>query len=600
MKRGFVSTSNFTSRRLIIVFLLAMFLRLMLIPNPGFEADISFWKSWGLAAADRGVVWAMHNTNSNYPTPFTYLLGAMVKVYSLLADPHNFNEFWSNTNTLFLTIAKLPAILADLGIALFILWLGRNSKRLSLPQLPIISYQLLAVFYLLNPVALIDGAWWGQVDSVGVFIFLLAVGALLKKQPFWAGLLYVVALMTKLQNMIYGPLFFLLVWQLTGYPGMIKSFLGAVIAFFGLNLEFLLARDMGRVIDSLTANYDYFPLLSLNAYNLWWIVAAGAGMQVSDKIATSGIINAKTMGLILFSALYLFAIIHLWRSKDKIRGFWESLIVAAGAFFLFQTQSHDRYAFPLVVFLLLWAPFLAASGKLRIFLIFYSIFSLFYFYNLHTSLVVNYPHNGLPGLSGLTQTSITMGVAFVFLALYAVFLWAIRKQAKTLPYLASVLFAATVIMGLNLPLLVQKPVLLSKLTPVVSQQDYGGLAINKSVNSSFGTSGWNRLSTQYFFYRQGLGTHANSQIVYDINRRFRRFTTDFGIDTEAGTQASAVFEIWGDERLLYRSGKMGRFDLPRHAEVNVSSVRLLKLIITDAGDGKTDDHTDWLQPTLWP
>ena len=73
-----------------------------------------------------------------------------------------------------------------------------------------------------------------------------------------------------------------------------------------------------------------------------------------------------------------------------------------------------------------------------------------------------------------------------------------------------------------------------------------------------------------------------------------------GIDTEAGTKASAVFEIRGDDRLLYRSEPMGRFDLPKHADVDVTGVRRLSLITTDAGDGNYDDHTDWLNPVLWP
>ena len=47
------------------------------------------------------------------------------------------------------------------------------------------------------------------------------------------------------------------------------------------------------------------------------------------------------------------------------------------------------------------------------------------------------------------------------------------------------------------------------------------------------------------FYDTGIGTHANSKHVFDINNKFTRFTTDMGIDTEAGTKASAVFEIRG-------------------------------------------------------
>ena len=71
-------------------------------------------------------------------------------------------------------------------------------------------YQILSLFYLLNPISIIDGAVWGQVDSVGLFIFLLSVLTLLKRFPFIAGVFYMLSMMTKLQNMIYAPLFFFL------------------------------------------------------------------------------------------------------------------------------------------------------------------------------------------------------------------------------------------------------------------------------------------------------------------------------------------------------------------------------------------------------
>jgi len=113
--------------RLLLFIGLALIVRIILIPNPGFEADVSFWKSWGLATVDYGAVEGLKLTNNNYPTPFTYTLGAIVWTYGLFADPHNFQEFWSNTNVLFLTVSKMLPILADFGIAAFILSIGRGA-----------------------------------------------------------------------------------------------------------------------------------------------------------------------------------------------------------------------------------------------------------------------------------------------------------------------------------------------------------------------------------------------------------------------------------------------------------------------------------------
>ncbi len=604
----------------------AVLLRLMLIPNPGFEADVSFWKAWGLAVVDKGIIEGLKVSNSNYPTPFLYVLGGMVWIYKLFADPHNFNQFWSNTNVLFLTISKAFPVLADFGIAGIILWIGRNAKRIGFPTVSPPIYLLLAACYLLNPISLIDGALWGQVDSLGLFVFLLAFVAVLKKRPTLAGIIFMAAMMTKLQNMIYGPIFFLFIWQYLGYEGFIRAIAGAVLTFFGLNIEFLLSRDMGRVVTSLTENYDYFPWMSLNAFNLWWIVSGAKGMQVSDKLLAIGIANAKTVGLLLFSCSYLFGMLHMFSTKIRsaftnnlinttstnssstalvfvdVKKFLTALVIVNAAFFLFQTQSHDRYAFPLSVFLLLWAPFAIQEFKLKfsLFFILYSLFSFFYFYNLHTALVFNYPHNGFPILSNLTQAPLTIITSIVLLGLFVVFVSFVAKRSHWVVSAIPLIVLLGLLTAKNLPLLTKTPVSLTKFTPYVSQQEYGRPVKNMPVNAYFDIKKQAYLSDQYAFYRTGIGTHARSFFNYDIGGHFKKFSTDYGIDTEAGEKGSVVFEIYGDGQLLHRSPKQGRFDLPGHTDVDVTGVIILGLVVTDAGDGNTDDHADWLIPTLWP
>lgn len=608
----------------LVVIVVAIFLRLLLIANPGFEADISFWKSWGLATRDFGIVEGMKVTNNNYPTPFAYTLGIMVSMYSLFADPHQFQTFWSNTNLLFLAIAKLFPIIADFGIAAIILFLGKSPKRFGMPELPktiagLSGYELLAAVALLSPVVLIDGAWWGQVDSVGLVIFLSAVVLALSNRPLFAGMVFMLSMMTKLQNMIYGPVFFLFLWQSGGMRALTQSLLGALAGFIGLNAEFFLTKNADRVLASLTENYDYFPWMSLMAYNLWWIVSEARGLATSDKYTVLGMLNAKTVGLLLFSSLYGMASLRqllentLLAAKSNgaplLRRFLESLILINGAFFLFQTQSHDRYAYPIAIFLLLVAPFYVTDikGKFSavragLLAVGYGLFTLFYFYNLHTALVVNYPKNGIPGLSLITQPVFTITTAFFLLGLYAWFVASLIKDRHTrIAAGVAIIFLGGALAALNLPLLTKKPVPLTSYVPFVSEQAYGTRQTNKAVQSSFGGPyQWTRLSVQYLFYEKGIGTHANSKHTFHINKKFQTFTTDMGIDTEAGTKASAVFSIYGDGKLLFRSDVMRRFDLPRHASVDVTGVTNLTLETTDAGDGNYDDHTDWLNPQLIP
>ena len=212
--------------------------------------------------------------------------------------------------------------------------------------------------------------------------------------------------------------------------------------------------------------------------------------------------------------------------------FLEGLIIVNAAFFLFQTQSHDRYAFPLSVFLLLWAPFFTtnyepstSNHRRRFFLfsIFYLLFTIFYFYNLHTALIINYPNNGIPFLSLLTQPFFTITTSFVLLGLFGVFIYTLIKSSRFTVY--CLLFTVSVIIGelffLNLPLITKTPITLNKLTPFISEQAYGTRQTDKTVQSSFGgPNKWTRLSVQYAFYKHGLGSHANSKYTYSLNKTF--------------------------------------------------------------------------------
>lgn len=625
---------------LLLVFAFAFIIRLNFIPNPGFEADVAFWKGWGLAAADKGVVWSMLNTNNNYPTPFAYTLGAMVTLYRTLGgNPHNFNEYWSNTNTRFLFASKIPAILADFGIAAILLYIGKKPTQFGFPEQIASRKQslasvfnlsnhnlffLLACLYLFNPVSIMDGSWWGQVDSLGVVFFLLSFLAIARKKMVLAGFIFMLAMMTKLQNMIYGPLLFTFIWQQYGFKNLLMACIGAITGFVGLNIEFFVTNNKTRILGSLTDNYDYFPYMSLHAYNMWWIVSKGDGMGVSDKLLTIGILTAQRLGIILFSASYLLSITTvtlptilqwLFHSNKKhtvqtnqtesylepintFRFFVALSIVNAG-FFLLLTQSHERYAFPLSAFLLFIIPFL--EGKQRsIFIASYIVLSFLYFYNLHTAFTVNYPNNTLPFLQGWFTTPIpTMAVSFIFMLTFLLFLFVFRKTISLLPFLLSGFFLCIAIFNANLSYIRGKPMSLSSFTPWYSAQQYGKRVKDMPVNGGFGPKSWTWLSTQYVFYRKGIGTHANSELRYDLNQKFSKFTTDFGIDTTAGTGASAIFEIWGDNKQLFSSEKMGRFDLPKHASVQVSGVKTLTLITKDAGDSNRDDHTDWLNPKLY-
>jgi len=137
---------------------------------------------------------------------------------------------------------------------------------------------------------------------------------------------------------------------------------------------------------------------------------------------------------------------------------------------------------------------------------------------------------------------------------------------------------------------------LGGLTPDSSTQAWGSLQIDKAVSG-------NPLSIAGRPFGHGLGTHAASEIVYDLDHSAESFSAWVGVDDflkshPDANKASVVFQVIGDGKTLFDSGVMRMGDAAKQVKVALKGVSELKLSVTDAGDGITCDHADWAEPTL--
>lgn len=607
--------------------MVGLVLRFLLIPSSGFEADVAFWKSWSLAAADHDIIWMTQNTNNNYPPAFGYILWLVGKGYSLIGNPHDFNDYWSSTNFRFLLVTKLIPILSDIGITFGIYWFLSNASIYSSSDpnsigkveksklgpinkfstssnsknhilLPLLG----ASMYFLHPVAILDGAWWGQVDSFGVLFLLLSLFFLFKKRPGLSVFIIVLGFLFKLQNIIYIPLLILYIARTSGISGLKQGALGAFVAWILGTIPFLLAHKVDTTLYLLGANADWFPWLSLHAYNLWWIVAKGDGMGYSDKFLLWGALTPKNIGLLLFASSYLVSVLTIML-KPKPKFLLLSLFLAVFSFFMLLTQSHERYIFPVFVLFPLFLPFVFQQKNHKYWVIgllaYWVILSLTSTYDIHRTLQYNYPHNALPLLSLLNHVPLTIVASYLNVLLYLLSLLVVVLSTSiwVLPIVSLVLLVGLFVKNYQYAVIGKVP--LSTLKSSGWYQEYSGPQQNLAVSSFGGPYTWTRLSSLYFFYPRGIGTHAKSEITYEIMGKFRRLSTDFGVDTEAGTLASVVFQIIGDDKVLFTSPKLGRFDLPQHKDVNIEGVKILKLAVLPTDDGNNSDHADWLNPLLY-
>jgi alpha-galactosidase len=128
---------------------------------------------------------------------------------------------------------------------------------------------------------------------------------------------------------------------------------------------------------------------------------------------------------------------------------------------------------------------------------------------------------------------------------------------------------------------------LDKLDVSRSSQDWGSPRGNRSVDRHPIMLGGQK-------FEHGFGTHANGRFLIDLDGGSTRFTATVGVDDEVPRgMGSIVFEVYGDKRKLWDSGTLKGGDAPKQLDVDVSGVKRLALVVTDAGDGVDHDHADW-------
>jgi Gpi18-like mannosyltransferase len=601
-----------------VLFFLSLIIRLFLVPLSGFKADISYWKWWGMSAAHDGISGPLVNTAYNYPSFYLYILKTTSHVYELLTgynfklNPHD-NIFWNDSNFLYLFLIKLPYIFADLGIGFLIYKIVRLSLETTAGKkiIPLFAASL----YLLNPVVIYNSSVWGQTDSMGSFFILLAFYGLMRNNLFLLSVFSAIALFMKTQTVVFLPFLFLGLYLNTkNVSNLIKGlwiFLGAVIL---INLPFLATGHMDRVFDIMYTSQLYFPYVSMNAYNLWWIFFGKISSSFWDQNLIANLVTFKTAGVLLFGFVYALAISILIHSRHqppqknpnqalaagKVAGYTQSFILISLSFFMLLTQMHERYLFPLFVFFPLYLGILlhqSYSDRKFYFLLFalYCALTLASLLNLHQVMVMNYPDNTLPFLPNTFNEPLTKIIAVInfitLVVLVILFTREISLRIKSLLVVVFSLFLAILILP-KLLISQKSPVSLSALKPIYQHQDYGSITFNRSLSNWW-------LVSLYYFFDKGIATHANSRIVYQLNGQYKTFTTNFGIDNDADTNASVYFKIIGDQKELFKSKKMGRLDFPGYVSIDISNVRNLELIVDDAGDGINSDHADWLEPMLY-
>jgi hypothetical protein len=341
---------------LILLFATAyVFLRALLLVNPGITFDLDMYKEWLSKATEFGVSQVYRTSRMDYPPLYAYILLPFGWLYVGLT------KCGLGGPATLTAMVKLPPLLFDLAIG-WLLWRG-----MALDGKPIVARVIGVAAYLFNPAVLFLTAYWGGPDSIHSFFILasfmtIAYGArfLFRTEEAdcnrstveitmaWS-LLALAALMKPL-GLPYFPLLLVFSLMFCGFRGTAVGMVTAVGVGLLIFSPFLARGEAIEVFNRVLSDIGAMPFTSSNAHNFWWLI----GAWYYSEAPWIGPFTPTHVGLILFVLSYAALCWKAHRQyKFQDRTLSPSQILAVAAmvsfsFFIFSTHLHEHHLFATV------------------------------------------------------------------------------------------------------------------------------------------------------------------------------------------------------------------------------------------------------------
>lgn len=323
----------------------------ILMPHGGFHSDIRLWKIWSIYGFENGLG-NVYGSHSNYLPLYHYILYVFAAVMGSAKAIGDHIYLLKGITLLFHFITGY----------FFIRFLSKTKVNEA-------NYLFYVLFYLLSISVLYNSLIWGQVDAIMTCFVFVSVYYAYDKKGIYSLLFFTLALNMKLQAIVFFPIITLiLVSDLIGnfkfrkllgwiaYPLLLQTL---------ILLPFILNGKIENVWAVIEGSIGHYPVVSMNAYNFWDLLLPGNLMKTPD----SGLflsISYKNWGLLLFFTLGFIALLPLFKAikaqlvlKRSITISLRQVICISALipllFFYFNTQMHERYSHPAMVFLILYA-----------------------------------------------------------------------------------------------------------------------------------------------------------------------------------------------------------------------------------------------------
>ncbi|MEV0209116.1 NPCBM/NEW2 domain-containing protein [Streptomyces sp. NPDC050788] len=133
---------------------------------------------------------------------------------------------------------------------------------------------------------------------------------------------------------------------------------------------------------------------------------------------------------------------------------------------------------------------------------------------------------------------------------------------------------------------------LGDLTWMSATNGYGPVERNTSNGESAAGDG-HPITIGGVVYDKGLGVHAESAVEFYAGKTCEKVTADVGVDDEKGANGTVAFEVWADGTKVASTGVLTNAMPAQPLTADVTGAEVIRLVVTDGGDGIDSDHADW-------
>jgi len=333
---------------------------------------MSYWQGWSSVFLEHGIVKGYEISGCNYLPVYMYFLKAFGWFNGSV------DEIYRNIN-----YVKVFTLVFDFaGIYLILSYLVKFN---------ISPFKVFLILF--NIAYLYNSILWGQVDSIFTFFAFASIFSAIEKKAGWSIIFLVLSLNTKLQAIIFFPVIaILLLPQFFEQPKSIFSgLIGGLILQTIIFWPFIAESKLSIIWNVVFGSVGFYPVVSMNAFNLWFLLLEGNLMELNDGTLFWGV-TYKHWGLILFFLFGLISLLplllktlnHILEKKTFSLEYYNIVLLTASIipliFFYFNTQMHERYSHPMILFVGFYA--LLSSDY-----IVYLLLSMGYYLNLEKILM---------------------------------------------------------------------------------------------------------------------------------------------------------------------------------------------------------------------